>query len=445
MDARTLLIPALVVLLILSSGCTSPAPSPVPATATTGPVSVTERTAPATPGELVEYVNDADVYYQRVGKERAIREFNDPDGSFARGEVYVWAFDFNGTCLANSAHPDWVGQDRLNITDDTGFRRIMAMRDAALAGGGFVTYRIENPVTGATGQKLSYVKRADDTWWFGSGIYGGNQTVPEDSPAMVRQELAAKVDDAVRFAQKDGKAPALAAFNNASGPFAAGGTYIFAFDMNGTTLAMPFEPDRIGRNERALTDSNGIAIGERKIALAGEGGGFFYYVFTDPASGKPAFKVSYVKPVDSTWAVGAGRYLPGVPAGFAPDERDALAARVNEAVAYVNANGRDAALREFGDPNGTFSEPDRYIFAFGRDGTSWASPYFPGIAGTNRMASRDAYGEYPVPYLIANAEQGGGFLYYFSFDPANDYRTNLYLAYARMAGDDLVVGSGIPA
>ena len=445
MDARTTLIPILIALLILSAGCTSPAPSPVPAAATTGPVSVTERPAPETPGELVEYVDDAYVYYQRVGKAQALREFNDQNGSFARGEVYIWAFDFNGTCLANSAHPDWVGQDRLNVTDDTGFRRIMAMRDAALGGGGFVTYRIENPVTGATEQKLSYVKRADDTWWFGSGIYGGNQTVPDDSPAMVRQDLAAKVDDAVRFAQQNGRGAALATFNNASGPFAAGGTYIFAFDMNGTTLAMPFEPDRIGRNERALTDSNGIAIGERKIALAEQGGGFFYYVFTDPSSGKPAFKVSCVKPVDSGWAVGAGRYLPGVPAGFAPDQRDAMVARVNEAVTYVNANGRENAIRTFNDPAGRFSQPDRYIFAFDRDGTYRASPYFPGIVGTNRMASRDAYGEYHVPYIIANAEQGGGFMYYFSADPADDYRIKLKLTYSTMAGDDLVIGTGISA
>jgi polar amino acid transport system substrate-binding protein len=399
--------------------------------------------APSPDADLVTFVNDAYVYYQRVGKAAALREFSDRNGSFTRGDRYIWAYDFNGTNLAHPYHPEYTGQDKSDLTDAAGFRMIDAMRDAARNGSGFVSYQYENPVTGKTEPKLAYVKRVDDSWWLASGIYGPDLSVPQQSPDAVRQSLEEKVNAAVDFARKNGRETALTAFNNASGPFAACGTYVFAFDMDGTTLAMPFEPGRIGRNERNLTDPNGVLIGERKIRLAQEGGGFFYYVFTNPASEKPEFKVSCVKPVDSGWAVGAGMYLPGIPAVFPQDQREKLVSRVNEAVAYVGKNGKETALRTFNDPNGTFSQPDMYIFAFDRNGTYLANPYLPGIVGLNRLSSRDPYGEYHVPYIIANAEQGGGFMYYFLADPAMDYKIRLKLTYSEMAGGDLVVGAGI--
>jgi len=166
-------------------------------------------------------------------------------------------------------------------------------------------------------------------------------------------------------------------------------------------------------------------------------------VYTNPDSNKPEFKVSYVAPVDSSWGVGAGKYLPDVPAVFPQEQRDRLVSRVGEAAAYVKKNGRDAAVREFNDPNGSFSQPDMFVFAFDRNGTLLANPYLTGMVGANRLSDRDPYGEYPVPYIIHNAENGGGFLYYFIADPANNYQVRLKLGYSQLAGDDIVVGAGL--
>ena len=159
--------------------------------------------------------------------------------------------------------------------------------------------------------------------------------------------------------------------------------------------------------------------------------------------GRPEFKVSFVKPVDSRWVAGAGIYLPDIPVLYPQERRDQLVLRVGEAVAYVKKNGRDAAIREFNNPNGTFSDPALFIFAFDRNGTLLANPYLPGLVGVNRLADRDPYGEYPVPYIISNAEKGGGFLYYFFADPAMNYRIRPKLGYSQMAGDNLIVGAGI--
>jgi len=444
MDARSLTAVFLCTLLIVIAGCVSSTPSSGIAAATPVPTgTISPGGSVTTPEELVTFVSNAFVYTQRVGKAAALKEFADRNGSFVLGDVYVWAYDFDGINLAHPFHPEFLGQNKLSLADTEGVRMIEAMRDTARNGSGFVTYAYENPVTGKTAQKLAYVKRVDDTWWLASGIYTPDASIPGQSPDMVRQILAAKVDHAVRFARDSGRETALASFNNVSSPFAANGTYIFAFDMDGTTLAMPYQQAKIGKNERNLTDANGIAIGERKIRLARDGGGYFYYVYTNPASGKPEFKVSYVQPVDSRWVAGAGTYLPAVSAEFPKDQRDRLVARVGEAAAYVQANGRNAALSEFNNPNGSFSKADMFIFAFDRNGTLLANPFLPGIVGVNRLSDRDPYGEYPVPYIIENAENGGGFLYYFFADPAADYRVRLKLGYSQMAGDDLIVGAGI--
>lgn len=197
------------------------------------------------------------------------------------------------------------------------------------------------------------------------------------------------------------------------------------------------------KNERDAVDPNGVAMGEQELQLGASGGGYFYYVYPNPDTGKSEFKVAYVAPVDSTWGVGAGKYLPEIPAEFTKDQRDRLVSRVGEAAAYVKKNGRDAAIREFNDPNGSFSKADMFVFVFDRNGTLLANPYLPGIVGVNRLSDRDSYGEYPVPYIIRNAENGGGFLYYFFADPANNYQVRLKLGYSQLAGDDLVVGAGI--
>jgi signal transduction histidine kinase len=444
MVTRTFAAVLLAALLVLLAGCVSPAPSPGSSPVTTAlPAPPAPGIASPTTEDLVAFVNSAVVYAQKEGKPAALKEFADRNGSFVRGELYVWAYDFNGTNLAHPFHPEYLGQNKLSLTDAAGVKMIASMRDTARNGSGFVTYAFENPVTGKTEQKLAYVRKVDDSWWLASGIYGPDLTVPAQTPDMVRQVLYAKVDHAVRFAGERGRDESLAAFNNISSPFAANGTYIFAFDMNGTTLAMPFQQENLGKNERGLRDINGVSIGERKIALSKTGGGYFYYVYTNPASGKPAFKVSYVRPVDAQWVAGAGTYLPGVPAIFPQERRDKLVSRVGEAAAFVKAKGRDAAIREFNNPNGSFSQADMFVFAFDRNGTLLANPYLPGIVGVNRLSDRDPYGEYPVPYIIANAENGGGFLYYFFADPASNYSTRLKLGYSQAAGDNLIVGAGI--
>lgn len=422
------------VLLLILLAISSTASVPETATATKNISSV---------ADLVSFVEEAVVYAQRVGKDEALKTFADPNGSFIRGESYIWAYDFSGVSLAHPIHPEFVGENRLSATDSQGFQMNLAMRDAALNGSGFVTYQYASPVTGIIGTKVSYVKRVDDTWWLGSGIYGENITIPDTVPSKVRETIQEIVDAAITYAGDVGKEQAIATFNDPAGEFTTNGSYVFAFDMNGTTLAMPFHPDKVGVNETNLTDRNGVSIGREKIRVAREGGGFWYYVFNNPDAGnQPELKVSYIRPVDEDWVVGTGMYLSGVKAEFPAEDRDALVAIVKKAVLFVKEKGKDEAIREFNKPNGSFSDPKMFIFAFDKNGTLLANPYLPGLVGHDRTDDQDPYGAYPPRQLITNAENGGGFAYFFFADPAAGYAIRLKLGYTELA-DDLVVGAGI--
>lgn len=394
--------------------------------------------------DLVYFVDEAVVYSQRAGKDSALTTFADPNGSFTRGDAYIWAYDFSGINLAHPFHPEYTGNNKLSLTDPDGLHMIQLMQDTALNGSGFVSYKYENPLTGKTESKLAYVKRVDDSWWLGSGIYGEKISIPDTIPEAVRTSLQSTVDDAAIFAEKVGKVKAIDEFNNQSGSFTTNDSYIFAFDLNGTTLAHPFHPDKIGTNESTLIDVNGISIGGEKLMVAKEGGGFWYYVFDNPDLGnQPEFKASYIKTINNSWVIGTGRYLSDIPVNFSTENKENLITSVHDAVSFVNEHGKNAAIMEFNNPNGTFSNPEMFIFVFDLNGTLLANPYLPGLVGENRLNDQDPYGKYPVKQLIANAEHGGGYTYYFFSDPGSDYDIKLKLGYTELAGKDMVIGSGI--
>jgi cytochrome c len=183
----------LIILLLLSTGCTggpvkepaaTPCPSPVqiPEITPAGIVSpsVSSATpAAATKDEMVAFVEEAVAYAKMNGKEKSLAEFSNPKGSFFRGPLYIYAYDFNGTTIAHPVNPEKIGVNRLYEKDAEGNLFIMELRSAAMNGTGFVTYYYINPThNNAIEKKLGYAMNVDSTWWLGSGIYQGPANTP---------------------------------------------------------------------------------------------------------------------------------------------------------------------------------------------------------------------------------------------------------------------------
>lgn len=121
--------------------------------------------------DAVAMVKAAGAYYKANGLEKALDALNDPKGQFVKGSLYIFAFDQNGTLMANPTAPEKVGQNLLDVPDSKGkkFRReiVELMKKQP---SGWVDYTIINPKTKAEEQKTSYVEVAGELI-LGCGIY----------------------------------------------------------------------------------------------------------------------------------------------------------------------------------------------------------------------------------------------------------------------------------
>ena len=122
--------------------------------------------------QLVSFVEFALAYAQENGKDKALDEFSNKTGSFVRKDLYIYAYDFNGTCLAHPFKPDWIGKNKLDVTDSNGVPSLRNTLNVAKEGKGFTYFIFPNPAHGNRDEfKIAYAMKVDDNWFLGSGIY----------------------------------------------------------------------------------------------------------------------------------------------------------------------------------------------------------------------------------------------------------------------------------
>lgn len=256
--------------------------------------------------EVMAFVDEGVTYVNNNGMEKALEEFNKPTGSFVRRDLYIFAYDFNGTCIAHPINPSLVGQTGLsdiNGVDVVGRELALAKR-----GGGTMYIVFPNPAhDGKEELKQIYIENVNDSLYLGSGLYLSNISASFNQEE--REELVAYVDEALQFAQENGKEKALEVFNDAEGNFTRDGRYIFAYDYDGQSLALPYQPELVGTNRIDAQDPNGVYFIQQVIDVAKMGNGSIYYIYPDPSRNMTdTLKLSYVVDMDGSWLLGSGMY-----------------------------------------------------------------------------------------------------------------------------------------
>lgn len=127
---------------------------------------------PPTQDQVVATVKKAIAFYKANGRAKAIAEFNNKDGQFAKGEDYVDIHDLNGVCLAHPTAPEVVGTNRMEQKDLNGKYWIKDIIEATKKGetSGWVSYVRKNPVSGRMQDKRSYWELHDGLI-FKAGLY----------------------------------------------------------------------------------------------------------------------------------------------------------------------------------------------------------------------------------------------------------------------------------
>jgi cytochrome c len=111
--------------------------------------------------EAKQMVDKAAAYAQANGKEKALKEFNNPKGQFVKGELYVFAYDMAGTVIAHPVNPKLVGINTLETPDVDGkLWRKEGMEMVKKNGTAWVDYKFKNPQSGKIEQKTTYLKKA---------------------------------------------------------------------------------------------------------------------------------------------------------------------------------------------------------------------------------------------------------------------------------------------
>ncbi|APJ02963.1 cache domain-containing protein [Silvanigrella aquatica] len=124
--------------------------------------------------DVEEFVQSAVNFAIENGKEGALKEFMNPNGSFKRGkkgELYIYAFDYKGTILAHGNKPNLVGLNLMNLKDSDGQYITKRLIQASTEKNHWVKYNWINPKSKKTEYKMGFVLKVDDTWMLGSGLY----------------------------------------------------------------------------------------------------------------------------------------------------------------------------------------------------------------------------------------------------------------------------------
>jgi len=121
--------------------------------------------------EAVAMVKKAVAYLKTHGREKALAEFNNPKGQFHDKDLYVFAGDMQGHCLAHCTMPELVGKDLMDLKDPDGRyitkERLKLLRKSNPT---WQTYKYLNPITKKIEKKSTYLQRVGDLY-IGVGVY----------------------------------------------------------------------------------------------------------------------------------------------------------------------------------------------------------------------------------------------------------------------------------
>ncbi len=149
-------------------------------TAACGSGSDDTTTAAPTKADVQAFVQEAVAFAKEKGKDVALQTFTQAGGEFHQGQLYIFAYNFDGTVIAHGGDAKLVGQNLIDMKDPKGVQVIRELVKLAQQGSGWLYYTWPNPQNNNQQEpKLGYVEKVDDTWFLGSGTYGPAAASPE--------------------------------------------------------------------------------------------------------------------------------------------------------------------------------------------------------------------------------------------------------------------------
>jgi len=245
----------------------------------------------------------------------AARFYDDESGYF-----FIETLD-SAWCVAH-VNPDLIGTSRIDVKDLNGKYFIREIVETVrYSGYGYVEYYRENPSTGATERKLSFVTSIPSAQWFiGTGFYGDPPEHfydPTDANLMILMATTNTMAKGISgifnniYTDEESRIEFCRNFIDHIRFFDNGSGYFFINDFNGINIAHGANKSHEGQNDFDLQDTHGAYIIKDMIDIAkNNGSGFYEYYWNNPATGKEQKKITAIVKIPGTeYFIAAGFYL----------------------------------------------------------------------------------------------------------------------------------------
>lgn len=235
------------------------------------PVGTRPQVFPAKNNDILsmqQITTDIVMYARENGQTKTLEMLNNPHGRFALKDGAAFAYDMNGTLLADVTRGSLITENFLNYRDGYGVETIKMLIKRSSQGGGYVPYF--HPVPGEHGEStallcLAYVQPINETWFVGAIQPFSSVQVPYT--ISKRDEALKNVQLAFSYLDEFGKDAALAAFMDPNGPFLQQNIRIYAIAWDGTILADGKRPYNVGKNGFFFTDRYGGSISRLAVMI----------------------------------------------------------------------------------------------------------------------------------------------------------------------------------
>jgi len=117
-------------------------------------------------------VNEATQYCKDMGETQCFKVFNDKNGKFTKGALYIFVIRYDGVIRAHGSNVKLIGKNLMKVKDAAGNMLIQELISIAKnKGEGWFDYKWSHPKTKKTAPKRSFVKAIGNNSLIGSGYY----------------------------------------------------------------------------------------------------------------------------------------------------------------------------------------------------------------------------------------------------------------------------------
>lgn len=340
-------------------------------------------------------VDNAVGYLYENGIDKLVAQANNLFGPFVKSAMTLFIYNENGDLLSDPENTGFMGQNLLNIMNQSGSYIIKQGQDIARGdtGEGWFTYPWKNS------NLKSYVRRVVDpktkkSYAITSGYF----------PDTTSKDVVSFVHKAISHIKSVGAKEAFSDFNNAVGAYVQGPLTIFVYDYEGNNLADGTNPSFVGKNLIERKDAEGVPITQRMIDMTNAyGKGSFSYIERND------YKVRYFEAIE----VPDGKFIIG--SSYFPSSKiQTVESIVNKGMAYLTQQPITKALNEFNNPKGEYYRGDIYLFVYTLTGTALVNGMQKDLIWRNFSDLADAQGRTIIQDLTELGKTGGGWAQYVS-------------------------------